>query len=138
MQTTNLRTSGVRVIGGSKTDIPLSEYSRKRHRLLIDHGMAAARSATSYPLRYPIRESRFVMKSIVVASTLIAASATAAPPPGTGFPGDPGRAFDGLPMPPGPRPPRPPEPPVARAPSIDLALEAAKAAVGACQGDTAG
>ena len=74
------------------------------------------------------------MKSIIVAATLIAASASAAPPPGTGFPGDPGRAFDGLPMPPGPMPPRPREPPVARAPSIDLALEAAKAAVEACKG----
>jgi uncharacterized protein GlcG (DUF336 family) len=53
---------------------------------------------------------------------------------GSGFPGDMGRPFNGLPFPPGPLPPRPPERALPRAPSIDLALEAAKAIVAACKG----
>ena len=65
--------------------------------------------------------------------TCIAASATPAPT-GSGFPGDRGRPFDGLPFPPGPPPPRPPERPLPRAPSVDLVLEAAKAIVDACKG----
>ena len=62
------------------------------------------------------------MKNIVLAATLVAGSASAAPPSatGSGFPGDMGRPT--------------PEGPAAKAPSIDLALEAAKAAVEACKG----
>jgi uncharacterized protein GlcG (DUF336 family) len=55
-------------------------------------------------------------------------------PPGSGFPGDIGRPFDGLPLPPGPLPPRPAQRALPRAPSIDLAMEAAKAVVEACKG----
>jgi uncharacterized protein GlcG (DUF336 family) len=64
----------------------------------------------------------------------VCAAAGAAPPANSGFPGDMGRPFDGLPFPPGPLPPRPPERPLPKAPSIDLALEAAKAIVSACKG----
>lgn len=78
------------------------------------------------------------MKSIIITSALIAvcAGASAAAPTGSGsgFPGDMGRPFNGLPMPAGPRPPPPPQMPVAKGPSIALALEAAKAAVSACKG----
>jgi uncharacterized protein GlcG (DUF336 family) len=76
------------------------------------------------------------MKSFIIASALITAclSASAAPPTTSGFPGDIGRPFDGLPLPPGPMPPRPPQRPLPRGPSIDLALEAAKAIVVACKG----
>jgi uncharacterized protein GlcG (DUF336 family) len=54
--------------------------------------------------------------------------------PASGFPGDTGRPFDGLPLPVGPLPPRPAERPLPAAPSLDLALEAAKAIVEACKG----
>jgi uncharacterized protein GlcG (DUF336 family) len=77
------------------------------------------------------------MKSLIVSSALIIAcvSASAAPTAtGSGFPGDQGRPFDGLPFPPGPLPPRPPERPVPKGPALDLALEAAKAMVDACKG----
>jgi uncharacterized protein GlcG (DUF336 family) len=77
------------------------------------------------------------MKSLIVSSALIIAcvSASAAPPAASsGFPGDRGRPFDGLPFPPGPLPPRPPERPIPKGPPIDLALEAAKAIVEACKG----
>jgi uncharacterized protein GlcG (DUF336 family) len=77
------------------------------------------------------------MKSLIVSSALIIAcvSASAAPTAtGSGFPGDHGRPFDGLPFPPGPMPPRPPERPLPRGPALDLALEAAKAIVEACKG----
>lgn len=77
------------------------------------------------------------MKSLIVSSTLIIAclTASAAPAPsGNGFPGDRGRPFDGLPLPPGPRPPPPPARPLPRAPSLELALEAARAIVEACKG----
>jgi uncharacterized protein GlcG (DUF336 family) len=82
------------------------------------------------------------MKSPVAALSLAFACvfASAAPPapgshsPTSGFPGDMGRPFDGLPFPPGPLPPRPAERPIPRAPSIDLAMEAAKAIVEACKG----
>ncbi len=63
-----------------------------------------------------------------------APATTGSAPPSSGFPGDMGRPFNGLPFPPGPLPPRPPERPLPRAPSIDLALEAAKAIVAACKG----
>jgi uncharacterized protein GlcG (DUF336 family) len=64
-----------------------------------------------------------------------ASSATAGPADqGSGFPGDLGRPFNGLPFPPGPLPPRPPERPLPKAPPIDLVLEAAKAIVAACKG----
>jgi uncharacterized protein GlcG (DUF336 family) len=62
------------------------------------------------------------------------AVADSTPPAGSGFPGDMGRPFDGLPLPPGPLPPRPPQRPIPTGPSIDLALEAAKAIVEACKG----
>jgi uncharacterized protein GlcG (DUF336 family) len=73
---------------------------------------------------------------ILVAVVLFSACilADAAPPAGSGFPGDMGRPFDGLPFPPGPMPPRPAQRPVPRGPSIDLSLEAAKAIVEACRG----
>jgi uncharacterized protein GlcG (DUF336 family) len=77
------------------------------------------------------------MRTICVTLSMAAAcaSALAAPPPsGSGFPGDMGRPFDGLPLPPGPLPPRPPQRPIPRAPSLDLAVEAAKATVLACKG----
>jgi uncharacterized protein GlcG (DUF336 family) len=70
----------------------------------------------------------------VIGVLALCAGAVAAPPAGSGFPGDMGRPFDGLPFPPGPLPPRPPERPLPKAPSIDLALEAAKAIVAACKG----
>jgi uncharacterized protein GlcG (DUF336 family) len=76
------------------------------------------------------------MEKWIVTLALIAAcvSASAAPPSGSGFPGDMGRPGDGLPFPPGPMPPRPAQRPVPRALSIDLAVEAAKAIVAACKG----
>jgi uncharacterized protein GlcG (DUF336 family) len=79
------------------------------------------------------------MKTLIVTLSMAAACATcagalAAPPAGSGFPGDMGRPGDGLPFPPGPLPPRPPQRPIPRAPSLDLAVEAAKATVVACKG----
>jgi uncharacterized protein GlcG (DUF336 family) len=76
------------------------------------------------------------MRTIIIAALLIAASTSATPAPATTsrFPGDMDRPFDGLPVPPGPRPPRPPEGEPAKAPSLELALEAAKAVVEACKG----
>src|SRR5580698_9929307 len=76
------------------------------------------------------------MKHLAVVLSVLAVSigASAAPPTGSGFPGDMGRPFDGLPFPPGPMPPRPAQRPIPRGPSIDLALEAAKATVEACKG----
>lgn len=87
------------------------------------------------------------MKNLIVVLSLIAvcvstratpaatgSTTTGSPTPGSGFPGDMGRPFNGLPFPPGPLPPRPPERPLPTAPSIDLALEAAKAIVAACKG----
>jgi uncharacterized protein GlcG (DUF336 family) len=77
------------------------------------------------------------MKTLCVTLSMAAAcaSALAAPlPAGSGFPGDIGRPGDGLPFPPGPLPPRPPQRPIPRAPSLDLAVEAAKATVAACKG----
>jgi len=86
------------------------------------------------------------VKSFIVTCALIGAcawvsvraseapAATGSAPLSSGFPGDMGRPFNGLPLPPGPLPPRPPERPLPRAPSIDLALEAAKAIVAACKG----
>jgi len=76
------------------------------------------------------------MKAFIVTLSMAAAcvSARAAPPVGSGFPGDMGRPFDGLPLPPGPLPPRPPQRPIPRAPALDLAVEAAKATVVACKG----
>jgi uncharacterized protein GlcG (DUF336 family) len=76
------------------------------------------------------------MKNLVIVLGMIAAcaGALAAPPAGSGFPGDMGRPGDGLPFPPGPLPPRPPQRPIPRAPSLDLAVEAAQATVAACKG----
>jgi uncharacterized protein GlcG (DUF336 family) len=77
------------------------------------------------------------MKNLIVGSALIiacVAAGAASGPTGSGFPGDKGRPFDGLPFPPGPPPPRPPEPPLPRSPALDLSLEAAKAIVEACKG----
>jgi uncharacterized protein GlcG (DUF336 family) len=77
------------------------------------------------------------MKKLIVSTALtiacLAASA-ATPPAGSGFPGDHGRPFDGLPFPPGPPPPPPPERPLPKSPPLALALEAAKAIVEACKG----
>jgi uncharacterized protein GlcG (DUF336 family) len=77
------------------------------------------------------------MKNLIVGSALIiacVAAGAASAPAGSGFPGDKGRPFDGLPFPPGPPPPRPPERPLPRSPALDLSLEAAKAIVEACKG----
>ncbi len=52
----------------------------------------------------------------------------------SGFPGDYGRLFDGLPLPDTQKPPRPQFPPYAPGPSIEQALTAAQAAVKACAG----
>ena len=73
------------------------------------------------------------MKSLIVSSALIIAgvSASAAPTAtGSGFPGDKGRPFDGLPFPPGPLPPRPPGTPGSEGSRAGSgAQEAAKAMV---------
>src|SRR5260221_4185105 len=76
------------------------------------------------------------MKNLIIVLGMITAcaSAGAAPPAGSGFPGDIGRPGDGLPFPPGPLPPRPPQRAIPRAPSLDLAVEAAQATVVACKG----
>jgi len=77
------------------------------------------------------------MNRAILAAALCAAcfGAGAAPATGgSGFPGDMGRPFDGLPFPPGPLPPRPAQRPLPRALALDLALEAAKAIVAACKG----
>jgi uncharacterized protein GlcG (DUF336 family) len=77
------------------------------------------------------------MKNLIVGSALIiacVAAGAASTPTASGFPGDKGRPFDGLPFPPGPPPPRPPERPLPRSPALDLSLEAAKAIVEACKG----
>jgi uncharacterized protein GlcG (DUF336 family) len=77
------------------------------------------------------------MKILIVSAAVLTAclSAIAAPVTSTsGFPGDKGRPFDGLPFPPGPLPPRPPERALPRSPALDLALEAAKVIVDACKG----
>ena len=50
------------------------------------------------------------------------------------FPGDNGRPFDGLPLPSGPLPPRPAARALPAGPSLELALEAARAIVEACAG----
>lgn len=72
--------------------------------------------------------------SVLLAVCVIGMAAGATPQAGSGFPGDHGRPFDGLPFPPGPLPPRPPDPPLPRSPALDLALEAAQAIVAACKG----
>src|ERR1700732_4549431 len=76
------------------------------------------------------------MKILIVGAAVLIAclGASAAPMTGSGFPGDIGRPFDGLPFPPGPPPPRPPERALPRSPALDLALEAAKVIVDACKG----
>jgi uncharacterized protein GlcG (DUF336 family) len=78
------------------------------------------------------------MKILIVGAAVLTAclSASAAPSftGASGFPGDMGRPFDGLPFPPGPLPPRPPERALPRSPALDLALEAAKVIVDACKG----
>jgi len=75
-------------------------------------------------------------KVILIAALMTAgiAANTASAQNSSGFPGDKGRAFDGLPFPPGPMPPPPPQAPVPKGPAMDLALEAAKAIVQACKG----
>lgn len=78
------------------------------------------------------------MKAMSTIMALAAISAAAAaqdsPNRGSGFPGDKGRIFNGLPMPKGPLPPRPPEAPLSIAPTADASLIAAKAAVAECRG----
>jgi uncharacterized protein GlcG (DUF336 family) len=70
---------------------------------------------------------------IAVACAVHAQSPDAKP---AGFPGDLGRPFNGLPMPDGParRPPWPSKPEPARSPALEVALQAAQAAVAACKG----
>jgi uncharacterized protein GlcG (DUF336 family) len=84
------------------------------------------------------RENKVLIALFAIVATFGAGVATrvagAAPPTSSGFPGDMGRPFDGLPFPPGPLPPRPAERPLPRAPSLELAEEAAKAIVAACKG----
>jgi uncharacterized protein GlcG (DUF336 family) len=74
------------------------------------------------------------MKFAIAVGLIAVCASAAAAPPTSGFPGDMGRPFDGLPFPPGPLPPRPPERAIPRGPSLDLAVEAAKAIVEACKG----
>jgi uncharacterized protein GlcG (DUF336 family) len=76
------------------------------------------------------------VKALIISVALLAPGlgAGGAPPVGSGFPGDMGRPFDGLPLPPGPLPPRPAQRAIPRAPSIELAVEAAEAIVEACKG----
>lgn len=59
-------------------------------------------------------------------------------PPNSGFPGDYGRLFGGLPLPEGSKPPRPHFPAFAAGPPLELALIAAKTAVEACAGSPVG
>ena len=75
-------------------------------------------------------------KAILIAATMAAGivANTASAQNSSGFPGDKGRMFDGLPFPPGPMPPPPPQAPVPKGPPMDLALEAANAIVQACKG----
>jgi uncharacterized protein GlcG (DUF336 family) len=79
---------------------------------------------------------KFTLATGVVAlmSALTCARAQEERTRGPAMPGDPGRPFNGLPLPDGPLPPRPPRPPPARGPALELALEAAKEAVAACKG----
>jgi uncharacterized protein GlcG (DUF336 family) len=77
----------------------------------------------------------FAVSSGLMAVLLAGLAAGAAPATtGSGFPGDKGRPFEGLPLPPNPPPPPPPERSLPRSPSLALALEAAKAIVEACKG----
>jgi uncharacterized protein GlcG (DUF336 family) len=76
--------------------------------------------------------NKFILIAVVTAAGVAASTASAQS--SSGFPGDKGRIFDGLPFPPGPMPPPPPPAPVPKGPSMDLALEAAKAIVQACKG----
>jgi len=76
---------------------------------------------------------KILIASAVVLTACLSASAAPVTSP-SGFPGDQGRPFDGLPFPPGPLPPRPPERALPRSPALDLALEAAKVIVDACKG----
>jgi len=78
--------------------------------------------------------NRALLAAALCAACLGAVAGAAPVAGGSGFPGDMGRPFDGLPFPPGPLPPRPPQRPLPRAPALDLALEAAKAIVAACKG----
>lgn len=75
------------------------------------------------------------MKTIAVVATLMCFAAGFARADTAKLPGDPGRPFNGLPLPPNPPPPPPhTSAPSPRAPSLDLAIEAAKAATAACKG----
>jgi uncharacterized protein GlcG (DUF336 family) len=76
-------------------------------------------------------------RSIIGAACLFFAITAGAQVPssgGSGFPGDHGRPFGGMPLPDGPLPPRPPEPPPAKSAPLALVLEAAEAIVAACKG----
>jgi uncharacterized protein GlcG (DUF336 family) len=74
------------------------------------------------------------MNRVLICAGLLVTGAAWATAADSSFPGDPGRPFDGLPFPPGPLPPRPPERPLPKSPSIDFALQAARAIVAACNG----
>jgi uncharacterized protein GlcG (DUF336 family) len=82
----------------------------------------------------------FVCYLAAIAAAASAAAADEVKEKSAAFPGDLGRPFDGLPLPTGPsrRPPWPSRPPPARGPSVDVALEAAQAAVAACAGSHVG
>jgi uncharacterized protein GlcG (DUF336 family) len=77
---------------------------------------------------------------LVALSAAVSAAADGANEKTAVFPGDLGRPFDGLPLPTGPsrRPPWPSRPAPARGPSVDVALQAAQAAVAACAGSHVG
>ena len=77
----------------------------------------------------------------VAAVALLSATSVAAQtgPASSGFPGDYGRLFGGLPLAPdAPKPPRPHFPAFADGPPVELALIAAKAVVAACAGSSVG
>lgn len=79
-----------------------------------------------------MKRARLILLALVSAATAAEAQQNAGS--GSGFPGDTGRLFNGLPFPDGPLPPRPPETPVSVALPIDMAIAAAKASVKACAG----
>jgi uncharacterized protein GlcG (DUF336 family) len=77
-----------------------------------------------------MQRSTIALTAFALASLLVAAQAQSPPP------GPPAGNANGPPMPPPPPAPRGPRPPdaLARGPSIDLALEAAKTIVASCRG----
>jgi uncharacterized protein GlcG (DUF336 family) len=80
----------------------------------------------------------WILAAAIAAGVIAGRTADATHAAAVGFPGDLGRPFDGLPLPAGPLPPPPKPRPLPRAPSLDLALEAAQAIVSACRGHHVG